>query len=144
MDRREILRLAEEMVMVDRQEEHGPPEQNLGRIAKLWGAYLGVSIGSSDACAMMILLKVSRLAHKKSDDSFIDIAGYASLGAELASTIPTDKKHLLLRSGIYCINRRLPGTTRYFRRSLNTRNINEALKRRDEILEVEKDLFNGA
>jgi len=85
MDRREILRHAEEMVMVDRQEEHGPPEQNLGRIAKLWGAYLGVSIGSSDACAMMILLKVSRLAHKKSDDSFIDIAGYASLGGELSS-----------------------------------------------------------
>lgn len=132
------------MVVGDRQEEHGPPAINLGRIAKLWGAYLGVSLSSADACAMMILLKASRLAHKKSDDSFIDIAGYASLGAELASTVPTDKKHLLLRSGIYWISRRLPGTTRYFRRSLNTRNINEALKRRDEILEVEKDLFNGA
>lgn len=84
MNRREILRVAEEMVMGDRQEEHGPPKVNLGRISKLWGAYLGISITSSDACALMILLKASRLAHKKSDDSFIDIAGYASLGAELS------------------------------------------------------------
>ena len=84
MVRREVLRHAEEMVMVDRHEEHGPAEINLTRIAKLWGAFLGVDITASDACTMMILLKASRLAHKKSDDSFIDIAGYASLGSELA------------------------------------------------------------
>jgi len=89
MDRREILRLAEELVTGDRDHQHGPAHANMARIAKFWTAYLSFTdsefeVTPSDVCAMMILLKVSRLSNRFRDDTFIDIAGYASLGAELS------------------------------------------------------------
>ncbi|PPR35291.1 MAG: hypothetical protein CFH36_01004, partial [Alphaproteobacteria bacterium MarineAlpha9_Bin6] len=42
--------------------------------------------------------------------------------------------HLLKRNGIWWLSRRLPGTTKHLRRSLKTRDIAIARKRRDEIL----------
>jgi hypothetical protein len=34
--------------------------------------------------AMLALMKLARLANQHKDDSWIDLAGYAALGAELA------------------------------------------------------------
>ena len=39
-----------------------------------------------EAQTMMILLKVARLVHKHTSDSFVDIAGYAALAEEMSST----------------------------------------------------------
>lgn len=49
----------------------------------MWSGYLEQEISASDVCVMMVLLKAARLRHKLSDDSFIDMAGYAALGSEV-------------------------------------------------------------
>ena len=63
---------------------YGDPETNHYRIAKLWNAYAGTTLGARDVMIMMILVKISRLIqtpdHK---DSMIDIAGYAALLGEV-------------------------------------------------------------
>lgn len=75
----ETLRL----VSQDRTQQYGDGDENMWRIAAMWSAYLNHDVSASDVAAMMILHKVSRIAHKndeKAHDSWIDIAGYASLG----------------------------------------------------------------
>lgn len=74
---------ARDLVTGDRAKQYGTGSQNMERIADLWSNYLGRQITPRDVCAMMILHKVSRIAQKKDEpahDSWIDIAGYASLG----------------------------------------------------------------
>ena len=56
----------------------------------MWNAYLGKALNRkltpSDIAAMMALLKLSRIASGKySEDNWIDLAGYAACGGELAS-----------------------------------------------------------
>lgn len=89
--REEILERAKMCVCGDREEDYGSPENNFMTIAKLWTDYLHAEfkdfnfiLGPGDVAAMMILLKVSRIAsgHGKSDN-WIDIAGYAACGGEL-------------------------------------------------------------
>lgn len=65
-------------------ERYGTPEQNFHTIAKMWSTYLGVQIEPKDVCAMMILLKVARIAsgHGK-EDNWVDVVGYSCLGGEL-------------------------------------------------------------
>lgn len=59
------------------------PERSLDIIAELWGAYLGADLTPADAAAMMVLLKVGRLAHDPTKrDTHLDIMGYAALGLE--------------------------------------------------------------
>ena len=71
------------LVADDRAKQYGTGLENMERIADLWAAYLNHDISARDVCAMMILHKVSRIAQKKDEpahDSWLDIAGYASLG----------------------------------------------------------------
>jgi hypothetical protein len=68
----------------DRAEAYGDATVSLGRIAGLWSAFLGVEISASDAAAMMVLLKMSRTRGGSDPDNWIDAAGYAALGGELA------------------------------------------------------------
>lgn len=87
MNRRECLEAATKAVCFDRNADYGDAENNLGRIADLWN-HLGVRrsddlISASDVALMMILVKVARQAHSSKTDNWIDIAGYAALGAEL-------------------------------------------------------------
>ncbi len=65
-------------------ERYGTPEQNFHTIANLWSTYLGVQIEPKDVCAMMVLLKIARVAsgHNKTDN-WTDICGYAAFGGEL-------------------------------------------------------------
>lgn len=86
MTRTELLEKARKTVCGDREQDYGSPENSFQRIAELWGAYLNQEICDIDVAAMMILLKVARVAegHAK-DDNWIDIAGYAACGAEIES-----------------------------------------------------------
>lgn len=57
-----VLRKAVETVDGrDKQEHYGPPEEFMGRLASMWGGYLGMELKPTDAALMMALLKAARL-----------------------------------------------------------------------------------
>jgi len=86
MTREEVLEKAKSIVNGDRDQAYGKPEDNFAKIARLWSTYLDEHIGREDVAIMMMLMKIARLASSEyqSMDSWIDIAGYAACGAEIA------------------------------------------------------------
>lgn len=90
-----ILKKAVALVTGDRQKEYGDKSTNFGNTAALWNAYLRNNytlhqdLTPHDVAMLMILLKMSRTqsggeaAFK--EDTYVDIAGYASIAAVLAS-----------------------------------------------------------
>jgi hypothetical protein len=94
MTRSEILQQAEKCVCGQREEDYGNPESNFKIIAELWSAYLTkkanmkiITITPHDVAIMMALLKIGRIASGQvKDDNYIDLAGYASCGGEIATS----------------------------------------------------------
>lgn len=92
MNREEILKQARKRVC-GREKEYNDPENNFATIAMFWTAYLAARNGphlpldSMDVANMMVLLKVARVAASdgRSEDSFVDIAGYAACAGEIAA-----------------------------------------------------------
>lgn len=93
MTREIILKTAMNAVMGKRQLDYGTPENNFSRIADLWNAYLGdKTVDSKDVAMMLALLKIARIkTGTATEDSFVDLAGYAACGGEIA-TSATDKE----------------------------------------------------
>ena len=87
MNREQILQAAQEAVTRDRNTEYGEPEDCFDIIAAFWEVYLGFGgITATDVANMMVLLKMARIMNgKPKPDSFIDIAGYAACGGEIAT-----------------------------------------------------------
>jgi hypothetical protein len=87
MNRADILATASKYVTKDRAATHGDAEDNFRRIADLWNTYLGVDdITSIDVAVMLALLKVARIRSNPTHaDNWIDIAGYAACGGEIAT-----------------------------------------------------------
>lgn len=86
MKREELLEKARKCVCGEREQDYGTPENNFDMISDLWTAYLDTPICKRDVAAMMILLKVARIATSSimgTDDTWVDIAGYAACGAEI-------------------------------------------------------------
>ena len=85
MTRKEILEKAEQCVNGQREQDYGSPEDNFGVIADLWSVYLGDrNINPVDVAMMMALLKIARIrSGQGTDDSFVDLAGYAACGGEI-------------------------------------------------------------
>lgn len=83
MTRSETLERAKVCVCGERKTDYGSPEDNFKRIAELWSAYTGHTYTSIDVTMMMVLLKVARIKVGGTDDSFVDLAGYAACGAEI-------------------------------------------------------------
>ena len=79
-----LLSDASKLVNGDRQSSYGTPEDSFKKLSALWSAYLDVEITPHDACVMMSLLKVSRLAYKPSEDSSIDGAAYLCLANQVS------------------------------------------------------------
>jgi hypothetical protein len=96
MNRDEILNEAMRCVMKDRNATHGEPEDNFKTIASYWTTYLqtggsSMIISAIDVAAMMMLMKVSRIATSpEQPDHWIDAAGYAACGGGIAT-----KQHLV-------------------------------------------------
>ena len=91
MTREEILAAPKSCVCGDRDEAYGKPEYSFKAIANLWSDYLRVTHGiqrrltATDVAAMMILFKVARIATgQNKDDNWVDAAGYAACGGEIA------------------------------------------------------------
>lgn len=86
MTRPEILQKAEACVCGHREQEYGSPENNFQTIANLWRAYKGVDFTAVDVAMMMALLKIARIqSGTATEDSFVDLAGYAACGGEIAT-----------------------------------------------------------
>ena len=89
--RRRVLSEAERCVCGQREQDYGTPEDSFNIIADLWAVYLkgcGVSIDfleSHDVAIMMALLKIARISENPQHmDSWVDLAGYAACGGEIA------------------------------------------------------------
>lgn len=86
MTRPEILQKAEACVCGHREQEYGSPENNFQTIANLWRAYKGIDFTAVDVAMMMALLKIARIqSGTATEDSFVDLAGYAACGGEIAT-----------------------------------------------------------
>lgn len=90
--RAEILTDAITYVSKDRNATHGNPEDNFGLIADYWTTYLrgreGQPIDAKDVAVMCILIKVARIrSSPQHRDNWVDIAGYAGCGGEVANAI---------------------------------------------------------
>ena len=84
MTRFDILDTAGEIVGGHRVTDYGEPEDNFGVIARLWSSYLGIDISEVDV-SMMVLFKAGRIkSGTATEDSFVDICGYAACGGEIA------------------------------------------------------------
>lgn len=93
MNRFEILDTANEIVGGHRVTEYGEPEDNFGIIARLWSDYLGIDIRPRDVAMLMVLFKAGRIkSGTATEDSFVDICGYAACGGEIAAKTDISKR----------------------------------------------------
>ena len=73
-----------------RQDDYGHPHENHSAMAKsarayIWRRYsVDVPLDAEDWCALMLLCKVYRHAHRRTQDNRVDMAGYA-LNMELCA-----------------------------------------------------------
>ena len=85
MNRADILDAAKDCVTRDRAATHGDAEHSFGKIAAVWSARLGMEITESQVCIMLVDLKTCRAWGNPSHvDNWVDMAGYAACGGELA------------------------------------------------------------
>lgn len=83
--REHVLRKAAELVTGDRQVVYGDASEEFVKVAAAWSAVFGWDVRPDQVPLAMSMLKSVRLQNcPDHEDSWIDIAGYASLGYEVA------------------------------------------------------------
>lgn len=88
-NRLDTLQAASELVHGARQDDYGTPTESFTRIAALWTPILGLDVQPHQVALCMAMVKAARLVRSPGHaDSWIDLAGYASLGSELATETP--------------------------------------------------------
>jgi len=86
MNRADILATATQAIPVDRAATHGAAENSFGLIAAYWASHLDHPVSAADVATMMVLLKCARMAGNPAHlDNYVDAAGYAAIGGELAT-----------------------------------------------------------
>jgi hypothetical protein len=85
LPRQQMLEEASGIISGQRDVQYGKPEDNFGRIAKIWSVILGIDISTEDVAMLMVGLKVARYVNKSGfqGDTWVDIAGYAACGYEV-------------------------------------------------------------
>lgn len=85
MNRADILAAATTAVTRDRAATHGNAEDTFGAIARVWSARLGIDLRPDQVAILLIDLKTCRAwGNPAHADNWIDMAGYAACGGELA------------------------------------------------------------
>ncbi|QKO02991.1 phosphofructokinase [Gordonia phage TZGordon] len=91
MNKGEILAKADELVNGDRNKNYGDAKTNHQRIADMWSVILGKPVEAHEVAACMVALKLARLIETPDHlDSWVDMAGYAAIGGEIATEKPAD------------------------------------------------------
>lgn len=100
MNRFDILDATLRAICGDRQQDYGEPADSLRAVGELWKTFLrercvsegaDICIEPEDVAVMMCLLKIARIATGRiKADNWIDLAGYAALGGELATSLLTE------------------------------------------------------
>ncbi|XAO35695.1 hypothetical protein SEA_SARBEAR_27 [Microbacterium phage SarBear] len=92
--RENILRTANDIIHGDREKDYGAPIDSFERLAEALNLVLrpklkeGVELDAVDAAVLMIAMKLSRLAGgDRKDDTWVDLAGYSALGAEVRDAL---------------------------------------------------------
>ncbi len=83
----DILDATKATITGPRAAEYGPPDENFGRIAAMWSVILGQEVTAEQVALCMVQVKITRLIQTANHpDSWLDIAGYAALGGQIAAT----------------------------------------------------------
>lgn len=83
--RESILQEAAELIVGDREQDYGAPEDNFQRIADIWNVlFPGANFTPYKVAIAMAGLKIARTPQGYKRDTLVDLAGYAALAAELA------------------------------------------------------------
>jgi hypothetical protein len=83
MNRDKALKLAKQLVSMERAKVYGDARLNHQRIADMWSVIFGIKITIPMVYLAMLAVKMSRLINRPDhQDSWIDICGYGALGAE--------------------------------------------------------------
>ena len=95
MKRQQVLETAAKLIHGDRAKDYGDAYDNHGRIAEGWNIIIGGALKShghvtpAHVALMMDWMKSARLLQSINHaDSWVDKAGYAALGAQLALREP--------------------------------------------------------
>lgn len=76
---------AAKLTCADRDSTYGGAAQNFQNVADCWQIILGHPVTDTQVALCMIALKLVRASYNpKHTDSWIDLAGYAALGGEIA------------------------------------------------------------
>lgn len=80
-----ILDAAAQAVLKDRAATHGAVEDSFAQIGAIWSVRLGVPVTPEQVAILLIDLKTVRAwGNPGHADNWVDIAGYAACGGELA------------------------------------------------------------
>jgi len=82
MKRDEILETAQSLINGARASEYGDAKENFQDIADLWSVFLSRPTTRQEVAVCMVLVKSARLMKSNTEDSWVDICGYAALGGE--------------------------------------------------------------
>lgn len=70
--------------VAQRQAEYGPPADHFEKVAGFWSLILGAHITPNQVVRCMMAIKLARLNHDHQHvDSWVDLAGYASIGLQV-------------------------------------------------------------
>ena len=95
MNRSEILGIAKNHITKDRQATHGRPEDQFATIARIWAALVGHDYTPAQVAIMMAGLKLARAwSNPVHADNWIDLAGYAACGGEIATATKLPREGL--------------------------------------------------
>ena len=89
-----VLDTAKDIITHDRNNQYGEPEYSFDAIAEIWTGYLhgreldfssGDRLTAKDIACMMVGFKLGRTSTQKAPkiDTYVDMAGYAAIAAEL-------------------------------------------------------------
>lgn len=78
------------LIQNERENDYGDAKVSHASIAVFWNEYLrrkgnvniNIELDATDVAVMLSLMKVSRLAYKRKEDSFIDFASYADFALQ--------------------------------------------------------------
>jgi len=72
----DLIRLAIDLVNVDRQRDYSHPLDNFTKISKIWSAILDIEISPEQVALCMVGVKIARETHAPKDDNIVDGVGY--------------------------------------------------------------------